>query len=215
MRFDWNENSCLFSGTAMGEPIFSHENHGEDFFRFDLRVERLSGTADELPVLVSRSQLERTPVRAGDSLRMAGEIRSFNNRSGVGARLVLTIFPHTLEGGDGTSENQVRLAGVLCRAPIFRRTPLGREICDLILAVNRRYGRADYLPCIAWGAVARASAGASVGTPLALEGRFQSRDYIKTLGEQQVRRRTYEVSVMTMESLRDRLMRGGEEPGIF
>ena len=199
MRFDWNENSCLLRGTVLGAPEFSHENHGEDYYRFLLRVERLSGAEDLLPVLVSRTQLERRSVFPGQELTVEGEVRSFNNRSGVGSRLVLTVFARSLEEQSGFAENRVRLAGVLCRTPIYRRTPLGREICDLILAVNRRYGRADYLPCIAWGTVARTCAGLPVGAELALEGRFQSRNYRKVIDDQVYLRTAYEVSVMTLE----------------
>lgn len=201
MRTYWNENAGIFTGTAMKEPEFSHENHGEDFFRFPLRVERLSAAEDVLPVLVSRTQLEFHPVYAGDGLTVEGDIRSFNNRSGVGSKLVLTVFARYLRAPDGSDENRVTLAGVLCKPPVYRRTPLGREISDLTLAVNRRYGRADYLPCIAWGTVARTCAGLSVGDALRLEGRFQSREYNKTVENVVTRRTAYEISVMALEKL--------------
>ena len=201
MRTYWNENAGVFTGTAMAQPEFSHENHGEDFFRFPLRVERLSGAEDVLPVLVSRTQLEFHPVYAGEGLTVEGDIRSFNNRSGVGSKLVLTVFARYLRAADGVDENRVTLAGVLCKPPIYRRTPLGREIADLTLAVNRRYGRADYLPCIAWGTVARTCAQLRVGDALKIEGRFQSREYNKTLENGVVRRIAYEISVMGLEKL--------------
>lgn len=202
MRTYWNENNGIFSGTVLSEPEFSHENHGEDYFRFPLRIVRLSGAEDILPIVVSRTQLEFRPIHPEDHLTVEGEIRSFNNRSGVGSRLVLTVFARYVRAGEGEDENAVTLAGVLCRAPIYRRTPMGREICDLTLAVNRRYGRADYLPCIAWGAVARTCASLKVGDPLRLEGRFQSRVYAKTLEEGVVHKTAYEVSVMAMELLK-------------
>lgn len=201
MRTYWNENAGIFTGTVMKEPEFSHENHGEDFFRFPLRVERLSAAEDVLPVLVSRTQLEFHPVYAGDGLTVEGDIRSFNNRSGVGSKLVLTVFARYLRAPDGSDENRVTLSGVLCKPPVYRRTPLGREISDLTLAVNRRYGRADYLPCIAWGTVARTCAGLSVGDALRLEGRFQSREYNKTVENVVTRRTAYEISVMALEKL--------------
>ena len=201
MQSNWNENNGIFSGTVLAEPEFSHENHGEDYFRFPLRVLRLSGAEDVLPVVVSRSQLEFRPVHPEDALTVEGEIRSFNNRSGVGSRLVLTVFARYLRPSEGEDGNSVTLAGVLCRPPVYRRTPLGREICDLTLAVNRRYGRADYLPCITWGAIARTCAALQVGTPLRMEGRFQSRVYAKTLEEGIVHRTAYEVSVMALEVL--------------
>ena len=138
---------------VLSEPVFSHENHGEDYFRVMLRIDRLSGAEDTLPLLVSRTQLEQSPVFAGERLAAEGEVRSFNNRSGVGSRLVLTVFVRALYAAeeDEPDCNRLTLQGTLCRVPVYRRTPLGREISDLTLAVNRRYGRADYLPCICLG----------------------------------------------------------------
>lgn len=201
MRTYWNENQGTFTGTVLEEPEFSHENHGEDYFRLPLRILRLSGAEDTLPVLVSRTQLEHLPIHTGDRLTVEGEIRSFNNRSGVGSRLVLTVFARHLAPAEGEDGNTVTLTGVLCKKPVYRHTPLGREICDLTLAVNRRYGRADYLPCISWGAVARTCAGLDVGDALRLEGRFQSRNYTKTLENQILHRTAYEVSVMSLQPL--------------
>jgi primosomal replication protein N len=199
MRIYWNENAGHFVGRVLGEPEFSHENHGEDYFRILLCVRRLSGAEDLLPVVLSRSQLESYPVHAGDRLAVEGGVRSYNNRSGVGSRLVLTVLARTLSPAGEEDANTLTLAGALCKAPSYRRTPLGREICDLTLAVNRRYGRADYLPCISWGALARQCAQMQVGDPLRFRGRFQSRGYTKNLGEQQLHRTAYEVSVMTLE----------------
>lgn len=201
MRTYWNENQGSFTGTVLDEPEFSHENHGEDYFRLPLQILRLSGAEDTLPVLVSRTQLEQLPIHAGDRLTVEGEIRSFNNRSGVGSRLVLTVFARHLAEAEGEDGNTVILTGVLCKKPVYRHTPLGREICDLTLAVNRRYGRADYLPCISWGAVARTCAGLEVGDALRLEGRFQSREYTKNLEDQVIHRTAYEVSVMSLQRL--------------
>lgn len=203
MRTYWNENQGNFTGTVLDEPEFSHENHGEDYFRLPLQILRLSGAEDTLPVLVSRTQLEHLPIHAGDRLTVEGEIRSFNNRSGVGSRLVLTVFARHLAPAEGEDGNTVTLTGVLCKKPVYRHTPLGREICDLTLAVNRRYGRADYLPCISWGAVARTCAGLEVGDALRLEGRFQSREYTKSLEDQVIHRTAYEVSVMSLQPLRN------------
>ena len=196
MNAYWNENAGRFVGRVLSEPVFSHENHGEDYFRVMLRIDRLSGAEDTLPLLVSRTQLEQSPVFAGERLAAEGEVRSFNNRSGVGSRLVLTVFVRALCAAeeDEPDCNQLTLQGTLCRVPVYRRTPLGREISDLTLAVNRRYGRADYLPCICWGAV---------GDALRLEGRFQSRGYLKKLGEQSISRVAYEVSAMSVERLEE------------
>ena len=161
-------------------------------------MERLSGQSD-LPVIVAGEELLRAcPVHEGQSLRVTGQLRSFNNRSGQGSRLVITVFAQTLEPGDGTSFNRILLSGALCKKPALRRTPLGRSICDLILAVNRHYGRADYLPCIAWGRTAVQIAGMDVGTRLTLEGRVQSRTYTKLLENGSEERTAFEVSVMQL-----------------
>lgn len=200
MLTDWNENRARLTGQAMAEPEYSHTNHGEDFFRFPLRSRRLSGAADQVNLLVSRTVLERQSVRPGDRLTAEGEVRSYNNRSGVGSRLVITLFAKQLTpAGQEPDDNRLTLAGVLCKLPNYRTTPLGREICDLMLAVNRRYGRADYLPCIAWGALAQRAAELSVGDGLRLEGRLQSRAYTKVTETGQVKRVAFEVSIMTME----------------
>ena len=194
MLTDWNENRARLTGQAMEEPEYSHTNHGEDFFRFPLRSRRLSGAADQLNLLVSRTVLERQSVHPGDRLTAEGEVRSYNNRSGVGSRLVITLFTKQLTpAGQEPDDNRLTLAGVLCKPPNYRTTPLGREICDLMLAVNRKYGRADYLPCIAWGVLAQRAADLSVGDGLRLEGRLQSRVYTKVTETGQVKRVAFEV----------------------
>ena len=151
-----SRNQATLRGRAAQAPCLSHSNHGVAYYTFPLEVNRLSGTADVLNVVADETLLEQCPVTAGEEYQVAGEIRSFNNRSGVGSRLVISFFAKSLQPAQGEHLNQLTLSGVLCKAPNLRRTPLGREICDLLLAVNRRYGRADYLPCIAWGGLARA-----------------------------------------------------------
>ena len=136
------------------------------------------------------------PIEAGSFVRIRGQLRSFNNRSGIGSRLVLTVHALEAEAGDGTPQNHILLSGALCKPPVFRRTPLGRSICDLMLAVNRHYGRSDYLPCITWGARACETALWDVGTRVSLEGRLQSRSYIKVLDTGAVERTAFEVSVL-------------------
>ena len=150
-----NYNRVELRGVAEDAPLLSHVNHGCAFYRFTLSVLRLSGQADKLPVIVPRPLLLLTPVSPGDGVHITGQLRSFNNKSGQGSRLVISTFAQTLTHDAGEPLNRIFLSGVLCKQPALRRTPLGREICDMILAVNRRYGRADYLPCIAWGAVAQ------------------------------------------------------------
>lgn len=194
-----SKNQGVLTGRAAGEPRPSHVNHGVAYLIFPLEVERLSGVADLLNVVVSQDLLAECPVAVGETYRVTGEVRSFNNRSGVGSRLVITFFARTLAPAVGDHDNRLELSGVLCKAPVVRRTPLGREICDLLLAVNRRYGRSDYLPCIAWGGTARACGALEVGDPIALTGRLQSRKYRKVEGDREEERTAYEISVISLE----------------
>ena len=188
-------NEVLLEGTALEAPVLSHENHGTRFYRFPLEVPRLSGTPDTLPVLLPEPLLDSVQTEA--PLRVQGQLRSFNNRSGVGNRLILTVYAQAIQPGTGEPCNRILLSGALCKPPIFRRTPLGRSICDLMLAVSRRYGRADYLPVIAWGQLAVRAARLQVGDPLSLEGRVQSRAYRKVLEDGSIQDRVaYEVSAM-------------------
>ena len=180
-----SQNYVELWGTAGAAPSFSHENHGESFYRFPLRVERLSGQSDLPLILAPSTLLEGTDIAEGTPLRVTGQLRSFNNRSGHGSRLVISTFAQSIEPCDGGHFNRILLSGVLC-------------ICDMILAVNRRYGRADYLPCIAWGKVAAKIAEMQVGDRLTLEGRVQSRTYIKQTDAGSEERTAYEVSVMQL-----------------
>ena len=191
-----NYNRVHLCGQAADAPTLSHVNHGCAFYRFTLSVLRLSGQADKLPVIVPKTLLDTVPVTEGATVTVIGQLRSFNNKSGQGSRLVISVFAHQLAPGGESPFNQIQLSGVLCKTPVLRRTPLGREICDIILAVNRRYGRADYLPCIAWGAVAAQAADMHTGQRLTLEGRVQSRTYTKNEGGVLTERTAYEVSIM-------------------
>ncbi len=193
-----SQNHVELWGAAAAEPVYSHENHGQKFFKFPLRVERLSGQADVPVVVAGENMLRQFPVTQGRPLRVTGQLRSFNNRSGQGSRLVITVLAQELAEGDGSSFNRILLSGVLCKQPYLRRTPLGRSICDVILAVNRHYGRADYLPCIAWGQVASTVSRMEVGDRLALEGRVQSRAYTKMLDTGPEERIAFEVSIMQL-----------------
>ena len=191
-----NFNHVLLCGQVLTQPQPSHVNHSQSFSRFLLSVPRLSGQEDCLPVIVPQPLLELCPLSPGAAVTVTGQLRSFNNRSGQGPRLVISVFVRELTPGGAAPFNQIQLSGVLCKAPSLRRTPLGREICDLILAVNRRYGRADYLPCIAWGAIAQQTARLPVGSRLTVEGRVQSRGYTKTVDGVGQERTAYEVSIM-------------------
>ncbi len=200
MQSDWNENKILLRGRLEGEPVLSHTNHGVDYFLLPVRVRRLSGAEDRLNAVASREQLEPLNLEPGDLVTIRGEVRTFNNRSGVGSRLVVSVFVRELTRGEGEEEeNLLELAGTLCKPPSLRSTPLGRTICDMILAVNRRYGRADYLPCIAWGSLAHRCGELSVGDRLRLSGRLQSRVYTKVLEGRAEERTAFEVSIMSMD----------------
>lgn len=194
-------NQAILRGRAAGCPRPSHANHGITYFLFPLEVERLSGAVDTLNVVVAEELLSACPIVPGQLYQVTGEVRSFNNRSGVGSRLVITFFAKALSPAQGSHDNHLELAGVLCKAPTLRRTPLGREICDLLLAINRRYGRADYLPCIAWGALARSCATLEVGDRVRLTGRLQSRTYRKVQGEREEERTAFEVSILSLEPM--------------
>lgn len=192
------KNFVQLCGTAAGSAVPSHENHGQSFFRFPLAVRRLSGQIDTLWVIATAEQLASLEPLPGRRLAVEGQLRSFNNKSGSGSRLVISVFAQILlPAGDlDEDQNRIALRGVICKPPVLRRTPLGRCISDMMLAVNRRYGRADYLPCIAWGQVAMITGNMSVGDPLSLEGRVQSRIYTKVIDGCPCERTAYEVSVM-------------------
>ena len=191
------ENKIVLRGQAAGQPVPSHRNHGVDYYVVPLRVPRLSGTDDMLNLVTA----DPDPAlwAPGQWVEVQGEVRSYNNRTGQGSKLVITVlvrYAQPAEAEEG--ENRLVLTGALCRKPAARRTPLGREICDLLLAVNRPYGRADYLPCIAWGSLAAHCAGLDVGDKLRLEGRLQSRQYHKLIDGEQVARTAFEISVMNL-----------------
>ena len=194
---DCSVNEIELRGSLVELPHFSHENHSRRFYRFLLEVERLSGAVDNLPVIVSETVLGGMDLSGGSMVEVTGQVRSFNNRTADGRRLVISVYAERLTASEGESCNEVSLTGVVCKPPVYRRTPLGREICDVMLAVNRPYHRADYIPCIFWGKMANLAAEAQVGTTVELTGRLQSREYVKVLGDHSEARTAYEVSVMT------------------
>ncbi len=198
MKLERGENQIFLRGTPIEPPRFSHESHGVTYDIFPLSIPRLSGTADILNVLAPRPLLEDLGPILGKELETVGEVRSYNNRSGTGNRLVISVLARSLVPGSGLPANELTLSGALCKPPVHRRTPLGRDICDLLLAVNRRYGRADYLPCIAWGSLAVACGELTVGSRLRLEGRLQSRVYFKEENGETTPRTAFEVSIMSL-----------------
>ena len=195
----WANNSVELCGSLAGAPRFSHESRGERYFVFPVETERLSGAADTVNVLARESLLRSIEPEDGLRLGVSGELRSFNNKSGIGSRLILNVFAKRLCLSARGDVNSVHLQGVICKEPNFRRTPLGREICDLMLAVARKYGRSDYLPCIVWGREAQEAALWRVGDAVNLIGRLQSRRYIKLDGQAREFRTAYEVSVSAVE----------------
>ena len=192
-------NHIALTGCLASAPQYSHSNHGRRFYSFYLEVARLSGTIDRLQILASEMLLEATPVVEGDGLCIEGQIRSFNNRSSEGRRLIISVLAEQMNVTSAPHDNRVTLEGIICKEPVYRRTPLGREICDIMLAVNRPYRRADYLPCILWGRCAQEVSVYPGGTPLRLTGRLQSREYIKLIDGVAEQRTAYEISAITAE----------------
>ena len=201
LNMEQKENRVVLRGTVAGTAVLSHQVHGIDFYRFPLAVPRLSGREDVLNILCP-GPAAALPDR-GEYVEITGEVRSFNNHSGVGSRLVITVLARSIVPGQGAPCNQVVLQGTLCKPPTLRRTPLGREICDLLLAVNRRYRRADYLPCIAWGALAHQCSQMETRDCLRLEGRLQSRLYRKVIDETVQERTAFEISLSALLPCQD------------
>ena len=190
-------NQITVRGSLSSLPEFSHENHGKRFFRFFLEVPRLSGAVDTLPVVAEETVLNAMDLSGGDMLTIFGQIRSHNQRIEGRRRLLIFIFASSIVCEDGEPINEVILEGPLCREPIYRRTPLGREICDVMLAVPRSFRRADYLPCILWGKTALLGADCHTRQRLRIIGRLQSRIYTKLTEGGAVEHTAYEISALT------------------
>ena len=194
-----DQNQITLRGTVSSAPRLSHVSHQESFYLFSLTVGRLSGNEDVLNIQLPGRLLTQSPVERGREVEVRGSLRTFNNRSGVGARLVITVLAEAIVPTDEPHANLLTLRGTICRRGEVRRTPLGREICDFTLAVNRRYGRSDYQPCIAWGSTAQRCARLGVGSRLELSGRLQSRSYTKQYPDHAEERVAYECSCMSVE----------------
>ena len=194
--------------TVMGEIssgfTYSHEIFGEGFYMMDVRCKRLSESYDTIPVMVSERLMDVTADYTGELICVNGQFRSYNRHEERKNRLVLSVFAREVSFVDEMEEssktNQIFLDGYICKPPVYRKTPLGREIADLLLAVNRPYGKSDYIPCIAWGRNARFASGFEVGSRVKVWGRVQSREYTKKLSETECEKRiAYEVSVSKLE----------------
>ena len=194
-------NQVTLRGTLASAPRFSHENHGKRFFRFYLDVPRLSSAVDTLPIVAPEVLLESTPVEEGALLCVTGQVRSHNLRGDGQRRLLIFVFAASLALQDGEPANQVALEGFLCREPTYRRTPLGREICDVMLAVPRAFRRADYLHCILWGRTAQEISRCHTRDCLSVTGRLQSRVYTKVTEEGSLQKTAYEISALTAQIL--------------
>lgn len=196
-----HDNHILLRGDLLGLPEFSHENHGQRFFRFLLEVPRLSGAVDLLPVVARQELLNDLQLTPGIRLTVQGQIRSHNHADSTGRHLMIFVFACTLGPEDGEPMNDAMITGVLCREPTYRRTPLGREICDAMLAVPRAFRRADYLPCILWGRTAQEISRCRTRDRICIQGRLQSRIYTKYLDGFATERTAYELSALTAEAI--------------
>ena len=200
----FENNQVTITGEIVSDFQYSHEVFGEGFYMVEVSVNRLSNFADIIPMMISERLIDTQSSYIGQYIRVDGQFRSYNRHEERKNRLVLSVFAREIEFVDEISEsartNQIFLDGYICKAPIYRKTPLGREIADLLLAVNRPYGKSDYIPCICWGRNARFASNFEVGSRCAIWGRIQSREYMKKLSEDQLERRVaYEVSVSKLE----------------
>ena len=197
-------NQVVLMGEIVSRFEFSHEIFGEGFYMVDVKVPRLSDSNDIIPLMVSERLIDVEEDYCGQNIMVQGQFRSYNRHEERRNRLVLSVFAREIEFVDETPEssqtNQIFLDGFICKEPIYRKTPLGREIADLLIAVNRPYGKSDYIPCICWGRNARFASSFTVGTRCEIWGRIQSREYIKKLSEEDAEKRVaYEVSVSKLE----------------
>ena len=194
-------NQITLRGTLVALPEFSHENHGRQFYRFFLEVPRLSTTVDILPVVAESKVLEAIDLSGGDMLLIKGQIRTHNSRSDGARHLLIFVYAQSIVAEQGEPINDVSLDGFLCKEPVYRRTPLGREICDAMLAVPRGFHRADYLPCILWGRTAQEISQCHVRDSVRILGRLQSRAYTKVTEFGIQERTAYEISALSAEIL--------------
>lgn len=198
---DQSSNQIILTGTLFSLPEYSHDNHGRTFFRFLLDVSRLSGASDLLPILAEDSLLQSVPPDLGTRLTVCGQIRSHNTRDNGKRHLLIFVFASNIYSDEQESVNDCLLEGILCREPVYRRTPLGREICDIMLAVPGTFQRSNYLPCILWGKTARQTALCHTGDRLRIHGRLQSRGYTKLTEKGAEKRTAYEISALEAELL--------------
>lgn len=196
MKYEFmNNNKVFLNGIIVEEPTFSHETFGEGFYEVKLSVSRLSEQTDILPITVSEKLLKHFIL--GKEIAIKGQFRSFNKLNGEKSKLILSVFVReVIEKDESMNPNIIEITGFLCKEPIYRTTPFNREICDILVAVNRAYNKSDYLPCIAWGRNARYIKDAKIGSKVSIVGRIQSRDYQKKLDNGEIINKTaYEISI--------------------
>ncbi len=201
-------NRVTIIGEVVSDFTYSHEVFGEGFYMVDIAVNRLSNMVDIIPLMVSERLVDVTEDYRGMIIEASGQFRSYNRHEESHNKLVLSIFVREFQVAEETEEamntNQIFLDGYICKPPVYRKTPLGREIADVLIAVNRPYGKSDYIPCIAWGRNARYASGFEVGEHIQIWGRVQSREYTKKLDENTHEKRVaYEVSVSKIECVED------------
>ena len=199
-----DNNTVSITGSISSEFRFSHEIFGETFYIVDISVERNSGVFDVVPVMVSERLIDVTNNNIGQKVKVFGQFRSYNHHGDDRNRLILNVFAKEIEFIDSDDDcddsNKLFLDGFVCKPPVYRKTPLGREIADLLIAVNRPYGKSDYIPCICWGRNARYASAFQVGGHVLIWGRIQSREYVKKINEEETQKRTaYEISVSKLE----------------
>ena len=192
-------NIVTLRGSLQSLPHFSHENHGKRFYRFSLEVPRLSGAVDILPVIAESALIDSIDPTAGEMVTVVGQVRSHNSRENGVRRLLIFVYAGAVLVEDGPPINDVSVCGPLCKEPVYRRTPLGREICDIMLAVPRAFPRADDLPCILWGRTAREVSDCHVRDQVTVCGRLQSRIYTKQTEDGPEERTAYEISALTAQ----------------
>ena len=200
----FENNQVSIVGEIVSDFRFSHEVYGEGFYMVDIAVNRLSNYLDYIPLMISERLIDVTANSIGQNIYVPGQFRSFNRHEEKKNRLVLSVFARELEIleeiDEETVSNQIFLDGYICKEAVYRKTPLGREIADLLVAVNRSYGKSDYIPCICWGRNARFASSFEVGTHVQVWGRIQSREYVKKISETETEQRiAYEVSVSKIE----------------
>lgn len=204
----FDNNQVSIAGEVISEFEYSHDVFGEGFYTIDVSVGRLSNSADVIPLMISERLMDVKKSYVGKYIEILGQFRSYNRHEENRNRLVLSVFVREVkicdEGYESPKPNYIFLDGYVCKQPIYRKTPLGREIADILLAVNRPYGKSDYIPCICWGRNARFAENFTVGGHIQVFGRIQSREYQKKVGEEEFEKRVaYEVSVSKLECIED------------